>query len=38
MEYRLLIIRKDGAISKHYFSTYETLDYNAQLVTIGGNN
>lgn len=29
MEYRLVIIKKDGDISKHYYADYDTLDYNA---------
>lgn len=37
MEYRLLIFKKDGTISKHYFSSYETLDYNATFCQFSSN-
>ena len=37
MEYRLLIFKKDGTTSKHYFSTYETLDYNATYCQFSPN-
>ena len=29
MKYCLKIIKKDGDITKHYFSSYEDLEYNA---------
>ena len=29
MKYCLKIIKKDGNVTKHYFSSYKDLDYNA---------
>ena len=29
MEYCLKIIKKDGDVTNHYFSSYEELEYNA---------
>ena len=29
MKYCLKIIKKDGDVTKHYFSSYEDLEYNA---------
>lgn len=37
MEYRLVIYKKDGTISKHYYSDYETLDYNATFCQFSTN-
>lgn len=37
MEYRLLIFKKDGTISKHYFSDYDSLDYNAVFCQFSTN-
>ena len=37
MEYCLKIIKKDGDVSKHYFSSYEDLDYNATFCQFSAN-
>ena len=37
MEYCLKIIKKDGDVSNHYFSSYEELDYNATLCQFSIN-
>ena len=37
MEYCLKIIKKDGDVSNHYFSSYEELDYNATLCQFSTN-
>ena len=37
MEYCLKIIKKDGDVSNHYFSSYEELDYNAILCQFSTN-
>lgn len=37
MEYRLVIYRKDGEVSKHYFSDYDSLDYNAVFCQFSSN-
>lgn len=35
--YCLKIIRKDGSLSNHYFSSYEELDYNATFCQFSTN-
>ena len=37
MKYCLKIIKKDGDVSNHYFSSYEELDYNATLCQFSTN-
>ena len=37
MGYCLKIIKKDGDVSKHYFSSYEDLDYNATMCQFSTN-
>ena len=37
MEYCLKIIKKDGDVTNHYFSSYEELDYNAILCQFSTN-
>ena len=37
MKYCLRIIKKDGDVSNHYFSSYEELDYNAILCQFSTN-
>ena len=37
MGYCLKIIKKDGDVVKHYFSSYEELDYNATLCQFSTN-
>lgn len=37
MEYRLVIFRKDGDVSEHFYSDYETLDYNATFCRFSSN-
>ena len=37
MEYYLKIIKKDGDVSKHYFSSYEDLDYNSTFCQFSAN-
>lgn len=37
MEYCLKIIKKDGSVSNHYFSSYEELDYNATFCRFSTN-
>ena len=37
MKYCLRITRKDGTVSKHYFSDYEELDYNATFCQFSTN-
>ena len=37
MGYCLKMIKKDGDVVKHYFSTYEELDYNATLCQFSTN-
>ena len=37
MEYRLVIFRKDGDVSKHFYSDYKTLDYNATFCQFSPN-
>ena len=37
MRYCLKIIKKDGDVSNHYFSSYEELDYNATLCEFSTN-
>ena len=37
MEYYLKIIKKDGDVSNHYFSSYEELDYNATYCQFSTN-
>ena len=37
MEYCLKIIKKDGDVVKHYFSSYDELDYNATLCQFSTN-
>lgn len=37
MEYRLVIIRKDGDKSEHRFSDYDSLDYNATFCQFSSN-
>ena len=37
MRYCLKIIKKDGDVSNHYFSSYEELDYNATLCQFSTN-
>lgn len=37
MKYCLKIIKKDGDVSKHYFSSYEDLDYNATMCQFSTN-
>ena len=37
MEYCLKIIKKDGDVSNHYFSSYEELDYNATYCQFSTN-
>ena len=37
MKYCLRIIKKDGNVSSHYFSSYEELDYNATLCQFSTN-
>ena len=37
MKYCLRIIKKDGDVSNHYFSSYEELDYNATLCQFSTN-
>lgn len=35
--YRLVIVKKDGDISEHYFDDYEELDYSAVLCQFSSN-
>lgn len=35
--YRLVIVKKDGDISKHYFDDYEELEYNAVFCPFSSN-
>ena len=37
MGYCLKIIKKDGDVVKHYFSSYDELDYNATLCQFSAN-
>lgn len=37
MKYCLRITKKDGTISKHYFSDYDSLDYNATFCQFSTN-
>ena len=37
MEYCLKIIKKDGSVNNHYFSSYEELDYNATFCQFSTN-
>ena len=37
MEYCLKIIKKDGDVTNHYFSSYEELEYNATLCQFSAN-
>ena len=37
MEYCLKITRKDGTVSKHYYPSYEELDYNATFCRFSAN-
>ena len=37
MEYCLKIIKKDGDVSNHYFSSYEDLEYNATYCQFSDN-
>lgn len=37
MSYCLKIIKKDGDVTHHYFSSYEELDYNATLCQFSTN-
>lgn len=36
-EYRLIITRKDGDTSTHYFPDYDSLDYNATFCQFSPN-
>ena len=37
MKYCLKIIKKDGDVTKHYFSSYEDLEYNATYYQFSTN-
>lgn len=37
MMYCLKITKKDGSVSKHYYSSYEELDYNATFCQFSSN-
>lgn len=37
MKYCLRIIKKDGDIAKHYFSSYKELDYHATFCQFSDN-
>ena len=37
MKYCLKIIKKDGDVAKHYFSSYEDLEYNATYCQFSDN-
>ena len=37
MKYCLRIIKKDGDVSNHYFSSYEDLEYNATYCQFSTN-
>ena len=37
MEYYLKIIKKDGDVTNHYFSSYEELEYNTTLCQFSDN-
>lgn len=37
MEYCLKITKKDGSTSKHYYSSYDELDYNATFCQYSSN-
>ena len=37
MKYCLRIIKKDGDVTKHYFSSYEDLEYNATFCQFSTN-
>ena len=37
MEYCLKIIKKDGEVVKHYFPSYDELEYNARLCQFSTN-
>ena len=37
MEYCLKIIKKDGDVTKYYFSSYEDLEYNATYCQFSTN-
>ena len=37
MGYCLKIIKKDGDVTKHYFSSYEDLDYNVTMCQFSTN-
>ena len=37
MKYCLKITKKDGSVSKHYYSSYDELDYNATFCQFSSN-
>ena len=37
MKYCLKLIKKDGDVTNHYFSSYKELDYNATLCQFSTN-
>ena len=37
MDYRLVIYKKDGSVSTHYYPDYDTLDYNAVFCCFSPN-
>ena len=37
MKYCLKVIAKDGNVTRHYFSSYEELDYNATYCQFSDN-
>ena len=37
MLYRLVIYKKNGSVSKHYFNDYDSLDYNSGFCPFSHN-
>ena len=37
MDYRLVIHKRDGSVSKHYYPDYDTLEYNAVFCQFSPN-
>lgn len=37
MEYRLVIHKKNGSVSKHYYGDYDTMEYNAVFCQFSHN-
>lgn len=37
MDYRLVIYKKDGSVSKHYYEDYDTMEYNSVFCQFSPN-